>query len=143
MTSKVNKVNRYELLDKENGELIPAVMWVRSKWKGEPFVMTFQLAFKFLAKDKEITLEARRVLDFMMSELDFENYMFMPQSEVAKELDMQKQNVNRAIKLLVDKGIIIEGPKVNRSRCYRLNYNFGWKGTLKNLKTLQKEEQTK
>lgn len=136
------KMSKHELLNTETGEIVPAVIMIRSRWKGEPFVMTFQSAFQMLAKDKEITLEARRVLDFMFGHLNFENYILFPQVAIAKELDMHKQHVSRAIKLLIKKAIILEGPKMDRSRCYKLNHFFGWKGTLKSLQLVRKAEDT-
>ncbi|MGK3681339.1 hypothetical protein ACSLOD_27975, partial [Escherichia coli] len=35
---------------------------------------------------------------------------------------------------LLDVGVIFEGPKVGRSKTYRLNEQFGWKGTVSNHK---------
>ena len=46
---------------------------------------------------------------------------------------MHKENVSRAIKLLVSKKIIVEGPKLGRTKTYRLNSNYGWRGQVKNL----------
>lgn len=102
--------------------------------------MAFQDAFEELAKDKEITSEPRRVLDYLFSKLDFENYIQQSQQDITKALGMHKSQVSEAIKLLVRKQIILEGPKVGRSKCYRLNPNYGWKGKVKNLKEYQKEQ---
>jgi hypothetical protein len=41
---------------------------------------------------------------------------------------MKKENVSRATKKLVDKGILIKGLKVGRHQTYRLNAFYGWKG---------------
>ncbi len=43
-------------------------------------------------------------------------------------------NVSRAVRALLDVGVIFEGPKVGRSKTYRLNEQFGWKGTVTNHK---------
>lgn len=102
--------------------------------------MAFQDAFEELAKDKEITSEPRRVLDYLFSKLDFENYIQQSQQDITKALGMHKSQVSEAIKLLVRKQIVLEGPKVGRSKCYRLNPNYGWKGKIKNLKEYQKEQ---
>ncbi|EBJ1927858.1 hypothetical protein DP473_24880, partial [Salmonella enterica] len=45
-----------------------------------------------------------------------------------------KTNVSRSIKGLINLGVIIEGPKIGRSKSYRLNPQFGWKGTVSNHK---------
>ncbi|KAA2022514.1 hypothetical protein EA217_24290, partial [Escherichia coli] len=47
-------------------------------------------------------------------------------------LEMQKTHVSRAVRALLDVGVIFEGPKVGRSKTYRLNEQFGWKGTVSN-----------
>ena len=39
--------------------------------------------------------------------------------------------VNRSIKKLIELGVILEGVKIGISRSYRLNPNFGWKGSAK------------
>ena len=47
-------------------------------------------------------------------------------------LGIQKANVSRAIKALIENEIILEGPKIGRSKTYRLNPSYGWKGTVRN-----------
>ena len=76
--------------------------------------------------------EQIKVLFVLFAHLDYENYIQVPQVEIAEQLGMMKQNVNRAMKGLIDFGIIIDGPKIGRSKSYRLNPNYGWKGTVKN-----------
>ncbi len=130
----------FELIDVATGELVPAISLVRRSWKGERFFVGFQEAFAHIAKEK-IGSEAKDVFLFLLSRLDFENYIFVPQVEIAKELDMQRPNVSRAVSVLVERGILLEGPKVNRSRTFRLNHTYGWKGKLSNLKVLRGQEQ--
>jgi hypothetical protein len=44
------------------------------------------------------------------------------------------------MKLLTTKQIVLEGPKVGRSKCYRLNPNYGWKGKVKTLQEARREQ---
>ncbi len=82
---------------------------------------------------KEIkSLDDFRVRDALLARLDFENYIQVVQVDIAKDLGMHKENVNRSIKRLLELGILLEGPKIGRSRTYRLNPNYGWKGSGKN-----------
>ena len=53
------------------------------------------------------------------------------QADIARELDMHRQHVQRSIKRLIQLGIILEGVKIGISRSYRLNPSFGWKGSAK------------
>lgn len=73
-----------------------------------------------------------RVLMKLLKWLDYENLIQVQQNEIADELKMEKQNVNRSINKLIDVGILLKGPKIGKSCSYRLNPNFGWKGTAKN-----------
>ncbi len=73
-----------------------------------------------------------RVLLLLMARLDFENLISLEQTAIADKLGMHKQSVNRSIKRLIDIGCLLEGPKIGRSRTYRLNPNYGWKGSAKN-----------
>ena len=77
-------------------------------------------------------LEARRVLDILLARLDFENWVRLPQAEIAKILNMKPANVSRSMRDLEKVGVILRGPKVGRSITYRINPNFGWKGSAKN-----------
>ena len=61
-------------------------------------VYGIQDAFEELAKDREITNEPRRVLDYMFSKLDFENFIQLSQKEIIEILGINKSNVSKAIK---------------------------------------------
>jgi biotin operon repressor len=83
-----------------------------------------------------------RVLLLLMARLDFENLISLEQTAIAEKLGMHKQSVNRSIKRLVELGCLLEGPKIGRSRTYRMNPSYGWKGSGKNhqqaLRTAEK-----
>lgn len=91
-----------------------------------------QDALKILAN--KLNYEQFRVLMMLLADLDYENYIQITQQSIAESLDMQKSNVSRAVKGLLDLQIVLEGPKVGRSKTYRLNEQFGWKGTISNHK---------
>ena len=91
-----------------------------------------QNALRILAK--ELTGEQFKVLMLMLADLDYENFIQIAQADIAETLGMQKTNVSRAVRALLDVGVIFEGPKVGRSKTYRLNEQFGWKGTVTNHK---------
>lgn len=99
----------------------------------ERFFMAFQDGLIEIAKDGELTLEPTKVLMFLFGQLSFENYLHISQKDIAEALGMQKPNVSRAMKLLIAKGIILDGPKVGRMKSYRLSPDLGWKGRVTNL----------
>lgn len=82
----------------------------------------------------ELNHDQMRVLMALLADLDYENYIQVAQMDIAEALNMQKTNVSRAVKNLLEFGIVIEGPKIGRSKTYRLNPQFGWKGTVTNHK---------
>lgn len=124
-------------IDLDTGELLDGVpIWVgktRSNPYGSRFFMANQDALLEIAKDKDLTLEPKNVLFYLFARLDFENFIQVPQVEIAEALGMQKGNVSRAIRLLVNKGILIQGPRAGRSSSFRLNPNYGWKGKVHHL----------
>ena len=70
------------------------------------------------------------VLMVYFAKLDFNNYIQVSQQEIADYLEIPKQNVNRSTKKLVEKKILLEGPKVGRSKTYILSTFYGWKGRI-------------
>jgi len=131
-------MKRYGTVDLETGEIQEgAMVWIGIKRSpyGSRWYMSSQDAAIELAKDPIIgkSAEAMRVLWYMVGRLDFENFIQVPQTEIAEELGMHKQHVNRAVKILIDRGVLLRGPKVGRSSSWRLNPHFGWKGKVKNL----------
>jgi len=85
-----------------------------------------------------------RVLLLLMARLDFENLISLEQTAVAEKLGMHKQHVSRSIKRLVEIGCLLEGPKIGRSRTYKLNPAYGWKGSGKeHQKALRTSEKAK
>lgn len=75
--------------------------------------------------------QVNRTFLIIISVLDFENFVSISQSEIAKKLGMRPPHVSAAFKRLVDEGVLIPGPKVGRSGTYRLNPSYGWKGSAK------------
>lgn len=122
-------------VDLETGEELGgfvAVIRPRQKSSFHRHFTMNQDALKILAK--ELTGEQFKVLMIMLTELDYENFMQVAQADIAETLGMQKTHVSRAVRALLDIGVIFEGPKIGRSKSYRLNPQFGWKGTVTNHK---------
>ena len=130
--------------DKNTGKIlegVPVLCGVKKNPYSTGWVMNSQEALEIIAKDKEITGRIHRVLWFIVARLDFENWIQISQHEICKGLEMKKQHVSSAIKLLEQKEIILRGPKVGRSYAFRLNPYFGWKGNVTNLDDYRKQEE--
>ncbi|MGB5595082.1 MAG: MarR family transcriptional regulator [Crocosphaera sp.] len=135
----LREVSQY---DNQTGELLEGVL-VYCGIKHNPYnggwIMNSQDALNILAEDKDLTKNSLRVFLKMCAKLDFENWIQISQTDICNELDINKGNVSKAIKLLVFKGVLLQGPKVGRSFAYRLNPNYGWKGKVKNLNEYRKK----
>lgn len=98
---------------------------------GKDWFAMAQNAALLFAKSN-LTGDDFRVLMRLFGQLDFENLLVVNQAEIARELDMHRQHVQRSIKRLIKLDALLEGPKIGINRSYRLNPRFGWKGSAKN-----------
>ncbi len=130
--------------DVDTGEImvgVPMLIGPRAQKLGTEFFMSIQRAFLSLAADREITGEAWRVLAYLLGRMDFENWLRLPQTEIARALDMPKQHVNRAIGRLVEKGIIEKsGTTIGGARLYRVSHELAWRGSVSNWKERDREK---
>jgi hypothetical protein len=127
----------------KTGELLDGVsVWVGRKIVspyGSQWMQVNQEALAEIAADKDLGAEAWRVFAYLNSRLDFENLIVVQQTEIAAALTMKRPSVNRAVKLLADKQIILRGPKIGNVGSYRLNPHYGWKGKVQNLTKARQE----
>ena len=125
---------RVDQIDTETGELIGGFVAViqpkRKNGFGEGWFAMSQNALRAI---REAGLKGRdyEVLFALLEVLDFENLIQVSQVELAAELGMQKPHLSRSIKHLIEVGVLLEGPKIGRSKTFRLNPSFGWKGSAK------------
>lgn len=110
----------------------------KAKIKNERWMMTFQDSLELIATDEDMTGQAFRVLMMLMGNLEFENYISIKQNVLAEKLKMDKTNVSRAMRLLVNKSIILK-VKDGSTTGYKLNPNYGWKGKVENRDNVKDE----
>lgn len=121
--------------DAETGEILDGgfVAYVAPKRRngfGTRWVAMGQDAVMLVAQS-DLGADTLRVFMALVAKLDFENLLVLNQAEIARALHMQRQNVQRSIKQLIQLGVVLEGPRIGISRSYRLNPEFGWKGSAK------------
>ena len=131
------KSRRMGTVDLDTGEIFEGgvPVWVKAKVKwSEGFVMGFQESLIEIAADKDMTHEMTRVWLMLLGKISFENWVAIPQKEISEKLNMHKSNVSKAIKKLIDKGLLLKGPKLGHTSSYKINSHHAWKGSVKNLK---------
>lgn len=82
-----------------------------------------------LTVERALTLRDLQVLYAMLEALELENFIRISQKHLADRLEMRQPHVSRSVATLIRNGIILQGPKIGSSSTYRLNPNFGWKGS--------------
>lgn len=87
----------------------------------------FQNPALWLGQQK-MTGEQYSGLFALFNKLDFDNYLRVSLKEISELLQMQPAHVSRAMKLLKDKKIIVEGPRAGLNKTYCLNPYIAHKG---------------
>ena len=128
-------MNRHmQQIDHQTGEVVEGfVAYVVPKRKNgfqKGWMAMAQEAMMMLCS-KQFNRQRHEGYVAMLARLDYENLIQVNQAEVAEQVGMNRHNVNRSIKKLIELGVILEGVKIGISRSYRLNPNFGWKGSAK------------
>lgn len=130
-------MRRMGSIDLETGEVFDgAFVFVGRKIKspyGSEWMAINQNFLQEFAARKDVGEQALRVFLYLNARIDFENLIQVPQIEISEALKMDKTNVNKAMKKLIDLGIVLRGPRIGRSSTYRLNPMAGWKGKVHNL----------
>jgi len=102
------------------------------------WVAMSQNAMMELAKS-DLGAQDMRVLFAVLARLDFENFLLLTISDLAKEIGMQRSHASDSIAKLEKLGVLVRGPKAGRSSTFRLNPSFGWKGSGVNHQKALKE----
>ncbi|GAB3667590.1 helix-turn-helix domain-containing protein [Ramlibacter alkalitolerans] len=136
---KTKQTTRVKLLDSDTGEVIDdgdMVYVPRRLRMKEGWFMAMQDGLAMLAK-QPLRGESMRVLLYLMSEMEFENYVRPTHSEIAAALSMQRPNVSRAIRELRERHVLIDGEHGS----LRLESSYGWRGKVKSLRDHQQVQQ--
>lgn len=113
----------------ENNEVTGYITRKRPNRLGGHWVATFQDGLAWMAKQEEMTGEQWRVFAYLVSRLDFDNFLKVPQKDIAEELKMNPKAVSRAIRGLKELDIITVGPMAGHSKTYRLNPRIAHRGS--------------
>ncbi|MFW5886919.1 MAG: helix-turn-helix transcriptional regulator [Bacteroidota bacterium] len=93
----------------------------------------WQLGFEWLAQNKNLTSVDYKLLMLLLSRLTYDNYIQLTQTDMATLLGMQRSQITRSIKKLVNNAIIEKAQK-GRNNYYRLNHELAYKGKNKEFK---------
>lgn len=123
---------RRDLVDADTGEVfdlvaVPRAQRVQSN-PGGGWLMAMQQGLGALATDPTLTDGDLRVLTLLLSRLDWQNFLHLEVSGLARDLDRSREAVSRSVSRLVARGVLHRGPRVGRAYTYRLDPAYGYKG---------------
>lgn len=120
-------------VDKQTGEVFKKEDYITvllpRRARVESFTMVFQQTLGELAADRDLRGNPSTILFFLLSRLDFENYIQVKQVEVAEATGLDKSNVSKSFKVLKEKRIVVEKEK----GFLKLNPNLAWRGNTRTL----------
>lgn len=82
-----------------------------------------------LSRDKRLNLTDHRVLWYLQSMLDFDNWIRLSHAEIGEALEIDRANISRSVKRLLEFGYVKAGPSVKKINTYRLSPVVGFKGS--------------
>lgn len=82
------------------------------------------------AENDQLTQTEYRVRDWLLGTIGIGNFVYVNQSEMARRLKIERATASRAIKRLIELGILIKGPKSGRSCTYMVSPAFCFSGGL-------------
>jgi len=83
---------------------------------------TRQLDGALIARSSHLGAEAHRVLWYLTTGLEFGHFSPVAIGEISRNLGLKSQAVSRALRTLVESGIIERGPRVGQ----RSSFRFTW-----------------
>ena len=132
------KEKKYYVVTDDDGN-IKGYFPLKNKNLGKDWLALYQDPSLWLGQQK-MTGEQYSVLFALFNKLDFDNFLRVSLKELAELLKMQPAHVSRAMKVLKEKNIIVEGPRAGLNKTYRLNPYIGYKGKNRNENILSFED---
>lgn len=127
------------LTDTASGKELWALVAVerRDKTNLKGYLTMFQPALEYIAQNP-LSANEQRVFWTACAQLDLQNFIRLTITDIAHDVQIDRADASRAMKSLIERGLIEEGPKLsNNSRTYKLNANVGWRGKHSQAKKAQ------
>jgi hypothetical protein len=120
------KEKSYYVTTDEEGN-VKGYYQLKEKSLGKDWFAMYQNPILWLGQQR-MTGEQYSVLLVLLNKLDYDNYLRISLQEIADLLRMQVTHVSRAMKVLKEKNIIVEGPPAGKFKTYRVNPYIAHKG---------------
>ncbi len=75
-----------------------------------------------IARSNAFGREAYKVLWYLTANLDFETFSALNIGQISSDLGMKSQAVSRALRVLIEGGILVRGPRVGQRSSFRFSH---------------------
>ena len=138
---KMKKINRiYRETKTEIPDDLTPIGYLKPNSKmpsNSRYLRVFQCSFLDIARDKDFTGDTLRIFLGILAYVEYEGIFEMSLTALAKELGMQRQNVGKAVKLLVKKGYLKKESQQGLASRYYLDPSFAFKNRVKHFEELR------
>lgn len=112
------------------------------QWRGPgaQHVRLFQQAIRRLGEEGHIGKESWRVLAYLLGVLEWDNWLVVPQVQIAEAMGMHRVQVSRAIRQLLAEGILGQAAPPAPKTAYRLRAEFAYRGSRNGWRKRRREE---
>ncbi len=130
------------VVNQETGE-VEARVNLRNRFEQGSWFVFFQKSAAYLAQN--LSYNEMRVLLYMLSKVDYGNYIRVTNKNISNNLNMDRRNVSGALRSLLEKNVLAVQEIYGISRVFRVNPTFLHKGkdiyqTHKEYKELKEDE---
>lgn len=141
---KNRKNTKETIVNYDTGEIIGHIIYpVYKKYlKEEEWFIAMQEGLDYITQLKtEKKLNGQDVTVFLklLTIMDFENNIFIKQTELCEKLKIHKSNMTTSFRKLLNERIIYKGEDIGMNGKYVLDPFFGYKGKIKNLLLLERK----
>ena len=136
------KVWRYQAVNTYTGEVVELRGDGAGRWRGveAQHVRLFQQAIRRLGQEGRIGKESWRVLAYLLGILEWDNWLVVPQVQIAEALGMHRVQVSRAIRQLLAEGILGQAEPPAPKTAYRFRAEFAYRGSMNGWQKRRREE---
>jgi len=75
-----------------------------------------------IARSKAFGREAHKVLWYLTANLDFDRFSPLNIGQISSDLGLKSQAVSRALRMLIEGGIVVRGPRMGQRSSFRFSH---------------------
>lgn len=130
-----DKVVQQNITVPEGGQVITRLT-IAKHLKDHPHLRIFNDALLDVVLDEDLIGQDFRVLFYILSTMEYENFYQKSQKAIADELKIQQPHISKSFSKLIAKGWIRVIGQVGRQNIYRINPHLAFKSRAKNYQAM-------